>query len=137
MNASNALRRPPRRGTGPLVAGRGGFTLVELLVAVVVLTFGLLAFAGTTVVLIRQVTLAGLATERATAVQSVVERLRALPYDSVGSGSDSLGAFRVSWTSTTLGATKEVRVVTLGPGARGQTLSPGVADTFSTRILEP
>lgn len=137
MNASTAPGRPPRGSPALLLAGRDGFTLVELLVAVVVLTVGLLAFAGTTVVLIRQVTLAGLATERATAVQTVVEQLRALPYDSVGSGSDSLGAFRVTWTSTTLGATKEVQVVTLGPGARGQALSPAVADTFSTRILEP
>lgn len=120
-------------------ADRGGFTIVELVVSLVILTVGLLAFAGTTIVLIRQVTLAGLATERATAVQTVVERLRALPYDSIGAGSDSLGPFRVTWTSTTAGSSKEVRVITVGPGARGGggALGSGVADTFSTRILEP
>lgn len=112
---------------------------MELLVALVLLTVGLLAFAGVTTVLIRQVTAAGLATERATAVQTVVERLRALPYDSIGSGSDSLGPFRVTWTSTTEENSKEVRVITVGPGHRGGqgALRPTVADTFSTRILEP
>lgn len=120
-------------------ADRGGFTIVELVVSLLILTVGLLAFAGTTIVLIRQVTTAGLATERATAVQTVVERLRALPYDSVSAGGDSIGAFRVTWTSTRVGATKEVRVITVGPGPYGPqgTLRAGIADTFSTRILEP
>lgn len=118
---------------------RAGFTIVELVVALVILTVGLLAFAGTTVLLIRQVSIAGLATERAAVVQSVVERLRALPYDSVRSGSDSMGAFRVTWTATVDGPTKVVRIISTGPGPKGAqgTLGPDVADTFTTRILEP
>jgi len=111
---------------------------VELVVALVILAVGLLAFAGSTVMVIRQVTMAGLATERATAVQSVVERLRALPYDSVGQGSQTVGAFAVSWNSTAVTNGKDVRVVSVGPGIA----SPGmtgaqVADTFVYRMLEP
>lgn len=135
----SAPRCPHPQPPGSPPTDRGGFTIVELVVSLIILTVGLLAFAGTTIVLIRQVTAAGLATERATAVQTVVERLRALPYDSIGAGSDSLGAFRINWTSTTLGASKEVRVVTLGPGPYGSqgAIRPAVADTFTTRILEP
>jgi prepilin-type N-terminal cleavage/methylation domain-containing protein len=135
-------RRAPRTDARPVQqppADRGGFTIVELVVSLVILTVGLLAFAGTTIVLIRQVTAAGLATERATAVQTVVEGLRALPYDSIGAGSDSIGSFRITWTSTAVGASKEIRVISSGPGPYGPQggLRPGVADTFSTRILEP
>jgi prepilin-type N-terminal cleavage/methylation domain-containing protein len=126
------------------ILDRSGFSLVELMVAIVVFAVGMIGFAGTTTVLARQSNLAELRTERMTAVVSTIERLRSLPYDSVGSGFDSIPPFAVSWTTTPTGnAAKLVRIVTVGPGAKPTATSPmpivsgQVADTFTYRLLEP
>jgi len=118
---------------------RGGFTIVELLVAMVILTVGLLAFAGTTMFLIRQVTLAHLTTARTMAVQSVVETLRSTPYDNVTSGDDEVGDYQLTWEATVEGSTRAVQIISVGPGpARGRSggLSAHAIDTFSYRILQ-
>jgi len=119
---------------------RGGFTIVELLVALVILTIGLLAFAGTTMFLIRQVTVAHLTTARTMAVQSVVEMLRATPYDLVTSGDDEVGDYLLTWEATVEGSTRAVQIISVGPGiapGRSGGLSAEAADTFSYRILQP
>src|SRR5690606_31339345 len=61
--------------------GRAGFSLVELIVAVIILAIGVLGLAGTTAFVIRQVTLADVNTERSAALQMVVENLRATSYN--------------------------------------------------------
>jgi prepilin-type N-terminal cleavage/methylation domain-containing protein len=119
---------------------RSGFTIVELLVAVVILTVGLLAFAGTTMFLIRQVTVAHLTTARTMAVQSVVETLRATPYDMVTAGSEEVGDYSVTWEATVDGSTRAVQIISVGPGTafgRSGGLSAEAADTFNYRILQP
>lgn len=120
---------------------RAGFTLVEVIVAILILAVGLLGMAGTTAVIIRQVTMANLSTERSVALQSTLERLRAVPFDSVQVGSDSVGVFEVTWTVTDAFQWKDVEIVTTGPGlahASGYpTLGPAVSDTFTHRIIRP
>jgi len=117
-----------------------GFTIIELIVALVILTVGLLAFAGTTVFLIRQVTVAQLTTARTMAVQSVVEEIRATPYDSVATGTRSVGDYRVDWEAVVEGPTKAVTIISLGPGTalgRDGAVTAQAADTFRYRILQP
>jgi len=122
-----------------------GFSLVELVMALFVLTFGVLGLATTTLFITRQLTLAEVTTARAAAVQSVMERIRATPFDSINTGGDTIGPMAVSWSVTaTTAQTKSVRIVTLGPGqvsvSGGQSipmLSSGVADTFTYRVLRP
>lgn len=118
----------------------GGFTLVELVIAMIVLTVGVLGLAGTTAYSVRQVTLADLMTERSAAFQTTIDRLQSLPYDNVTSGSDSVGVFAVKWSSVDAGAqNKIVSIYTAGPGldrnAAFPMLSPSVVDTFVFRIL--
>jgi Tfp pilus assembly protein PilV len=116
---------------------RAGFTIVELVIAVIILSFGVLGLAGTTALVVRQVTLADVNTERAAAQQEVIEQLRATSTSQITSGSTTVGSFTVSWAvtdSTVYGRT--VRVITLGPGlskATGitPTLANNVADTFN------
>jgi len=121
--------------------GRAGFTLVEIMVALIVLTIGVLGLAATTMFTIRQTTLSELTTKRAAALQTVIEELRSVDYDSVRSGSDSVGSFKVSWSVTDGSRSKAVEFVTLGPGLRatgGQPgIGPSVADTFVYRIIQP
>ena len=118
----------------------GGFTLVEVIVATIVLAAGLLGLAGATAQVIRQATLADLMTERAYAVQSVVEQVQATSFASVASGSDSVGSFSMSWGATSeSAASKVVTVVTSGPGLASTTgfaaLGPNVVDTFTFRVI--
>jgi prepilin-type N-terminal cleavage/methylation domain-containing protein len=118
-----------------------GFTLVEVIVAIVILAVGLLGMAGTTAVVLRQLTAADLSTQRAMALQTTLEKLRATPFDSVQAGSDSVGVFQVNWTVADEFEWKDVEIVTAGPGlgysSGYQVLSPSVADTFTHRLIRP
>ena len=121
---------------------QGGFTIVEVLVAVVILAFGLLGMGGVTVVMIRQIEAADVATERSAALQSTIEQLRSLPYQNVVTGSDSSGAFRVSWTVVTAPQWKTIEIITLGPGLKTSEggpamLAPSVPDTFTFSVVRP
>lgn len=126
---------------------KAGFSLVELVMALVVLAFGVVGLATTTLSITRQLTLAEVTTARVTALQSVIERIRATPYDSLSVGGDTIGAMVVSWTATVNTATvqdKAVRIVTVGPGlvsiSEGQSapmMSSAVADTVVYRVLRP
>jgi len=122
----------------------GGFTFVEIIVAVVVLAVGVLGMVGTTAYVIRQVTLAEVTTRRAAALQSVVERLRATDYTSLAAGADSLDGFSMRWTVTADGTRSSlVTIQTVGPGLYSDEISPfpmlrdGVADTFVYRVIRP
>lgn len=126
-----------RRGWGAFV---GGFTLVELMVALVILTVGVLGLASSTVWAVRQSTLSELAVERSTAVQAVVEQLRAADYTRLTAGQDSVGRFDVAWTVTPGSRSKLVTVVTVGPGLASHgagmpALTAEVTDTFAYRII--
>ena len=72
----------------PRIHRGAGFTMVEVIIAIVVLAVGVLGMAGTTAYIVRQITLADVMTERAVALQSVIERLQATPFASVGTGAD-------------------------------------------------
>ena len=142
------MRRP---GSGPdqievlSLGSRAGFTMVEVILAIVILSFGLLGMAGTTGMLVRQITMANVATKRSAAIQTTIERLRAADWQSLSStlatGTDSIGPFQVSWTVTApSNQWGLLEVVTTGPGLGTGTggfpmLTQNVSDTFSYRIL--
>ena len=118
--------------------------MVEVIIAIVILAFGLLGMAGTTAVVIRQISLADVSTERAAALQTTIERLRAADWNSLTttlvSGTDHVGIFEVSWTVTApTSQWAVVEIITLGPGMDSgggfPQLTSNVADTFTYRIL--
>lgn len=116
-----------------------GFSLIEVVVSILILALGVLGLGGTTAHIVRQVSLADLMTERSAAFQTTVDRLQSLPYDSVGSGTDSVGVFAIQWTSVPDGPqNKMVTIVTTGPGLGGAaypTNDPQAVDTFAFRVL--
>jgi len=121
---------------------RAGFTMVEVIIAVIVLAVGVLGLAGTTAYIVRQVTLADIMTERAAALQTAIERVQAMDFDTLDTGSDSVGIYGVRWTSAFAGSQlKEVTIITNGPGlAQGSAfpmLSRQVADTFVFKVIRP
>ena len=130
---------PDRRAD--LADDRGGFTMVEVIIAIVILTIGLLGLAGSTGYMVRTVTLGDLLTERTFAQQTIIDRLQSLPYANVVDGTDTIGVYAVNWTAVDDGPQNKIlTVVTVGPGmAPGSvgSLAPAVADTFVFRVLRP
>lgn len=116
-----------------------GFTIVEVLFALIILTFGILGLAATTLWVVRQTQVSEVATERMIALQSVIEELRAVPYNSVTDGSSTEGNYSVSWTVASGSSSKLVTVTTTGPGLTSgggmPTLSSSVSETYEYRIF--
>ena len=122
-----------------------GFSLVELIMALFVLAFGVMGLATTTLTITRQLTLAEVTTARVAAIQSVMERIRATPYDSIREGGDTIGPLVVSWAPTvSRPQTKVIRIVAVGPGQASISvtgsipmLSSAVVDTVMYNVLKP
>lgn len=120
----------------------GGFTIVEVLIAIVILAVGMLALATTSIVATTQVKIADLKTERSVAVQQALERLRSIPFDSIApldeANAMQFGSYRAWWTVTEQGRfMSTIRVITEGPGYRaGSGWAPAVVDTFAVDITE-
>ena len=114
-------------------------TIIYIAIAAALVGLGFASIL--TLNIMRQLTLAEATTARAAALQSVVERMHALPFDSLAGGTDTIGPFSVSWTVVeTTGQTRSLQIVTVGPGrtfASGGSLmlSSSVADTFTYRAL--
>lgn len=92
-----------------------GFTLIEILVALVILGVSLLALAGLMVTTTRNNASAGQVTEAATLAQDKLEELRAIPWDRVASGQDqqvgSTGiGYERSWNVVTNGNVKTITI---------------------------
>lgn len=105
------------------IGGRDGFSVVEVIIAMVVLSFGVLAMAAMSSHLLMQIRVADSQTERAAAVQQVVEQLRAMPYETLqtrASGSaGTIGSFDIEWERRTTDANlTRIDVYTTGPGYR-------------------
>lgn len=134
-------RRPGRRAAAPdgRVSGRRGFSLVEVVIAIVILAVGILSLGSSTAFIIRQITLGDVMTERAVAFQTVVNRIQSMPYDDVTTGTMTVGVFVVDWQAGPGAQSKLVRIRTTGPGmgatTGAPTNNPQLVETFSIRIL--
>lgn len=139
--------RPAPRGGGirPRGAprGDGGFSLVELVVAVMILSVGLLALAGGMGVVVGSVTQSGVKTDRSAALQSGLETVKSMDFDDVDSGADSVGIYEVRWeTVLETQNWKDVNVTVEGPAASGAGagapfVTRSVTDTFSYTLVRP
>ncbi len=126
----------------PADSSRAGFSLVEVIIAMLVLTMGVLAMAGTTALVVRQTTIAQSTSERAAALQSTIERLRGMDFDSLANGSDSVGPFAVSWTVTGGPPISTVTIVMTGPGLTPvagslPVMSTTAVDSFTYMVVHP
>lgn len=123
---------------------RSGFTLLEIVIALVILAVGALGLAATTLNVVRSAMIAELRTERVAARRAVIETVRATPYDEIGSGSETIGDYVVEWTlREEKSDLKELAVVTVGPAAAsgastgGGSVRQDASDTITYRILKP
>lgn len=116
-------------------------SLVEVVVALIVLTVGILGLAGTTGYVLRQSQLSAVATDRSLALQAVIERIKAQNYADVADGEWTDGTFSAEWTVAEGNVSKAITIITTGPGmvsGAGRSYVDGaVQDTFTYRILSP
>lgn len=107
-------------------ARSGGFTLIEVLVAIVILSVGAMAWVGTSRVASASMRAATLELRAAQLIQEEVERLRTTPLDSLRAGSAARPAGDVLWTVADSGAYLRVELVVRARPERERTLSDTV-----------
>jgi len=108
---------------------RHGFSLVEVMIAVVILTVGVLALAGTSAGVVKLISQGGRLGGSSLVAEGRFELLRATPCASLASGSTVEGPFTVRWTVTTSGYLRTVDL-TVAYATSGRTRT----DTFATTI---
>ncbi|HSM35004.1 MAG TPA: prepilin-type N-terminal cleavage/methylation domain-containing protein [Longimicrobiales bacterium] len=117
-----------------------GFSVIELLVALVVLAIGLLAMASVMGTLVLQTRAADTRTERSFAVQQAAERLRAQSFGSITDRAEAdavqVGSYDVWWAIASSTSTKrDIEVFTKGPGyVPGQGFVEAKRDTFQITL---
>jgi type IV pilus assembly protein PilV len=87
-----------RRFTARLA--RRGFTLVELIIAIIILVVGVLGLASTAAVVMRQITASSMQTRAAMTAQSRLERLRSMPCANMVNGAATVGGVTETWRVT-------------------------------------
>ena len=103
------------------MTNRHGFTIVEVLVAVMVLSVGIMGLVTTAGLVTRMIGQGHRYTEASTLASERFEILRAETCPAVGSDSDPRGAFTVTWTVTDIGGGRgrEITVRVTSPTPRG------------------
>lgn len=109
-----------------VIAGRGGFTLPEVLVAIVFITLGILGFAFNTMGVIRGNTISGNVTVATSLAQDKLEELKAqpalgnldncaFPPESIKATGEAGGIYNRCWTIGDFNASTEpgLKVVTV------------------------
>lgn len=119
-----------------------GFSLVEVVIALMVFTVGVLGMGATIGYVSRQVEAADLRTERSTVVRRAVEQLHALPFAGVNdrtyTDAKTMDGYKVWWdvehNETHM---KNVDLYSEGPGfSAGTGREPAVRDTVATTIAD-
>jgi prepilin-type N-terminal cleavage/methylation domain-containing protein len=84
----------------PRVKARAGFTLVEVMVAMMIMTIGLLGLASTSAVVVRQMGDAGRMGVAASVAQSRIEKLRLATCTASSTGTSTARGVSETWTIT-------------------------------------
>ena len=141
MNNRSPLTPVQDRAAGCLAKRHeSGFTLIEVMIALVITAICLLGLASSSVTALQMVKLADIEADRGFARQEMVETVRSTDFDDLAYSSDSVGAYKV-WYVPFAHATdpdaKNVWVVTRGPGrlkgTQGQ-YSGSVYDTLTSLV---
>lgn len=121
---------------------RPGFSLVELLVALMILSVGILAMAGSTGYIMSQIRLSQIRTERMTAVREAAEIIRGTPWSGVNTlctnSTFQLEHYTVSCSVvSSTGNLLRVQLVSSGPGYQSGRFEPNVQETMAIGIALP
>ncbi|MFP4623117.1 MAG: type IV pilus modification PilV family protein [Gemmatimonadota bacterium] len=114
---------------------RAGFSLIEIIVALMILSFGILALGMSTGYVMAQVRASELRSERVAAIRDVSEQIRGTAWDGLeGFCQEQYSPspnFTIRCAVTPAGdRLKRVHLVAVGPGYREDGFALEVADTF-------
>jgi prepilin-type N-terminal cleavage/methylation domain-containing protein len=132
-----------KQTTAEPASARGGFSLVEIIAAIMILSTGLLAMAASMTFVSAQLRSTAFDTQRVLARQQVIEQLRGTFFANLTTSSAgvNVGRYNVRWVVTTpagVGAVRRVAVITTGPAYRaGKGARVQVADTATIEIVSP
>ena len=90
---------------------RAGFTLVELIIAIVILVVGVLGLASTAAVVMRQITGSSMQTRAAMMAQSRLETLRSNTCAAMAAGTATTNGITETWRVVVNGRTATMTVV--------------------------
>lgn len=110
---------------------RAGFTIVEVVVAVLILAIGMLALASTAATVTRMIGQGQRFSEASTVAVERFEIIRAQSCDAMASGSATEGSYALAWTVASVagGNARSVTLTVTSPTGRGARV-----DTFVTTI---
>lgn len=91
--------------------GRAGFSITEVIVSVMVVSIGVIAFATTVGLAARDIRLGQRHTDIAMLVTDQLEQLKSLPIDLVQNGQRTQGDYHLTWTVVDSDPKKVVLVV--------------------------
>jgi prepilin-type N-terminal cleavage/methylation domain-containing protein len=118
---------------------RDGFSVVELLVSLIVLSVGVLALATALGYLVLQLRAADTRTERSVAVQQIQEQIRGTDFDDVAAvteeDADTVGSYALWWRVSSQSATiKRITIYSKGPGIDTTGLNLTLRDSSSFTV---
>jgi prepilin-type N-terminal cleavage/methylation domain-containing protein len=123
---------------------RDGFSLIEMIVAMLILTVGILAMGASTGYVLGQVRAAELRTDRMVAVRQVAEMVRSVDFDELADActGPAFNAGRYSVSCEVHAPTGElhlrrVELISVGPGMAGRRVQQGMVDTTAISISRP
>ena len=93
-----------------------GFSLVEVLVATMILVVGVMGLAASASTISRMATEGGRSSEAAAVANSVLDSLRATPCAGLTSGSGTLREYSLRWAVTTSASSTQLRDIQLDIG---------------------
>ncbi len=111
-----------------------GFTIVEILVAVMILSVGILGLASTAALVTRMIGQGQRYTEASTIANDRFEQLRSMTCADLADGTEAVGGYNVNWQTSALGnrgANMTVTVTVPTPGRADPTY------TFTSTRLCP
>ena len=113
------------------MTGQRGFTIVEILVAMLVLAVGIVGLTTTAALVTRMIGQGERYSQASTMAAEQFEILRSQRCASMASGTATRGAFTLRWTvqDAAGGRARAVHVVVISPRPRGAR-----ADTFATTV---
>lgn len=110
-----------------------GFSLIELIVAILILTVGILGLAATAGQVTKMVGWGGRYGASAVVASAQLEQMRATPCVSLASsGSATKGIYRLSWTVTTAGNLRSISLTVTYPN--GRTTRNDVYETYRSCV---
>jgi prepilin-type N-terminal cleavage/methylation domain-containing protein len=128
MSATRGPLRPLRIGVAS--GRRAGFTLVEIMVALMVFVVGVLAVTGSSAIVMTMIGGSQRRTIAATVAESRFERLRALPCTAHANGYAETRGVRETWEIVPLTLADDVTVRVVSPSSGGRITS----QTYRTYI---